>query len=73
MTVDVQWEASQLAALLTTYIGGIEDVVKPVMVRSVSHLISEVGDVYATIGPIVGRALAESDVNIPGEPYDADA
>lgn len=67
MIAETEWETSQLVALVTTYIVGIENVLKPVMLRGVMHASMQVDDVYATFAPPLGRALEHADVNLPGE------
>lgn len=71
--IDTKWEAAELAGILTTYIAGIEDVLKDPIRGAVATLAESVDAVYATLAPIVGAALAEADVNLPGEVWDGDA
>lgn len=73
MTVDTDWEAAQLAGLLTTFIAGIEDVCKPIMMRAMAHTIMSVDETYATLEPIVGRAYASVEVEFPWEWSDGTA
>ena len=66
MTV-AQWEAAELAGILTTYIAGIEDNVKESMLDAHAYLTNQVDAVYETLAPVVGDVLAAADVNLPGE------
>lgn len=65
--IDTEWEAAQLVALLTTYIVGIEDALKPIILDSVAHLNGQLDDIYDVLSPIVGEAMAYADVNLPGD------
>lgn len=65
-----EWEASQIAASLTTYIVGIEQTLKQPMLDVVAYLITLVGEVYATLEEPVSQAIAHGTVNLPGESKD---
>jgi len=62
-----QWEAAELAGILTTYIAGIEDNLKEPMLDAYAYLIAQVDAVYEAMAPVVGDALVAADVNLPGE------
>lgn len=65
MSPDAQWEASQIAASLTTYIVGIEDIIKRPMVEAVAHLMLQVDAVFETLRPMVDAAMEHGSVNLP--------
>jgi hypothetical protein len=67
MATAVEWQGAELAGLLTTYIAGIEDVLKPILLRSVACLNMQVDAPFETLQPIVIRAYEHVDVNLPGE------
>lgn len=67
MAVDVAWEAAELAAVLTTYISGIEESCKPPMLRAVAYANEQVGAPFETLEPIMRRAFESVEITLPGE------
>jgi hypothetical protein len=67
VTVDTEWEVSQVVAGLTTYIAGIEDTLKEPMTRAVAYLIICVDAPFDTLAPIVQRAIESVEVELPWE------
>lgn len=65
--IAAEWEAAELAGILTTYIAGIEDALKEPILDVVAHLTSQVDTVYTSMAPVMGEAIAAVDVNLPGE------
>jgi hypothetical protein len=70
MTQATGWEAAEIAASLTTYIGGIEDTLKQPMMQALAYLVAQIDEIYGTLNPIVGDAIEHAHVNMPWDTAD---